>query len=78
MRSATDVLVARPGFFAVSPAANRDGFAKYQIRVRRLVDVAKIKGIVTKEDAQLAVEHGVDGIIVSNHGGKDSRPLFES
>ena len=29
-----------------------------------------IKGIVTREDAELAVEHGVDGIIVSNHGGR--------
>jgi isopentenyl diphosphate isomerase/L-lactate dehydrogenase-like FMN-dependent dehydrogenase len=29
-----------------------------------------VKGIVTKEDAALAVEHGVDGIIVSNHGGR--------
>ena len=29
-----------------------------------------IKGIVTAEDAALAVERGVDGIIVSNHGGR--------
>lgn len=29
-----------------------------------------IKGIVTREDAALCVEHGVDGIIVSNHGGR--------
>lgn len=29
-----------------------------------------IKGILTKEDAELAVEHGVHGIIVSNHGGR--------
>jgi 4-hydroxymandelate oxidase len=29
-----------------------------------------IKGILTAEDAQLAVEHGVDGIVVSNHGGR--------
>jgi len=29
-----------------------------------------IKGIVTREDAQLAVEHGADGVIVSNHGGR--------
>jgi isopentenyl diphosphate isomerase/L-lactate dehydrogenase-like FMN-dependent dehydrogenase len=29
-----------------------------------------IKGIVTAEDARLAVEHGADGIIVSNHGGR--------
>ena len=31
------------------------------------------KGIVTREDAELAVEHGVDGIRVSNHGRHDGR-----
>jgi isopentenyl diphosphate isomerase/L-lactate dehydrogenase-like FMN-dependent dehydrogenase len=29
-----------------------------------------LKGILTAEDAALAVEHQVDGIIVSNHGGR--------
>jgi isopentenyl diphosphate isomerase/L-lactate dehydrogenase-like FMN-dependent dehydrogenase len=29
-----------------------------------------IKGIVTAEDAASAVEHGVDAVIVSNHGGR--------
>ncbi len=29
-----------------------------------------LKGILTAEDAVLAVKHGVDGIIVSNHGGR--------
>lgn len=29
-----------------------------------------VKGIVTKEDAELAVQLGVDGVIVSNHGGR--------
>src|SRR5205814_4794863 len=29
-----------------------------------------IKGILTAEDATLACEHGVAGIIVSNHGGR--------
>jgi 4-hydroxymandelate oxidase len=29
-----------------------------------------LKGIVTREDAALAVEHGVEAIIVSNHGGR--------
>jgi 4-hydroxymandelate oxidase len=31
-----------------------------------------IKGLETQEDAALAVEHGVDGIIVSNHGGRSA------
>uniref|UniRef100_A0A8C6AMC8 (S)-2-hydroxy-acid oxidase n=2 Tax=Monodon monoceros TaxID=40151 RepID=A0A8C6AMC8_MONMO len=29
-----------------------------------------LKGILTKEDAELAVKHNVHGIIVSNHGGR--------
>ncbi len=29
-----------------------------------------LKGILTVEDARLAIEHGVDGIVVSNHGGR--------
>ena len=29
-----------------------------------------LKGIMTGEDTRLAVEHGVDGVIVSNHGGR--------
>lgn len=29
-----------------------------------------LKGIMTGEEAALAVEHGVNGIIVSNHGGR--------
>lgn len=42
--------------------------------IKRLKDASTmklvVKGLVTKEDAQLALEHGVDGIIVSNHGGR--------
>lgn len=35
-----------------------------------------LKGILTAEDALLAIKHGVEGIIVSNHGGRqlDSVP----
>ena len=29
-----------------------------------------LKGILTGEDARLAVEHGMDGIVVTNHGGR--------
>ena len=40
-----------------------------------------LKGIETREDAKLCREHGVDGIVVSNHGGRateDLRPTIES
>ncbi len=47
--------------------------------VKRLRDTVTVKlflkGIVTREDAQLAVEHGVDGLIVSNHGGRAEETL---
>jgi len=35
-----------------------------------------LKGVMTEEDAELAVEHGADAIVVSNHGGRqlDSSP----
>jgi isopentenyl diphosphate isomerase/L-lactate dehydrogenase-like FMN-dependent dehydrogenase len=53
--------------------------------VKRLRDTTPmklvLKGIVTREDAQLAVKHGVDGLIVSNHGGRaeeSSRGTIES
>jgi isopentenyl diphosphate isomerase/L-lactate dehydrogenase-like FMN-dependent dehydrogenase len=48
--------------------------------VKRLRDTVTvkllIKGIVTREDAQIAVEHGVDGLIVSNHGGRAEESLL--
>ena len=31
-----------------------------------------LKGIDTREDARLAIEHGFDGILVSNHGGRST------
>lgn len=34
-----------------------------------------IKGIVTREDAELAVQHGADGLFVSNHGGRAENSL---
>jgi isopentenyl diphosphate isomerase/L-lactate dehydrogenase-like FMN-dependent dehydrogenase len=42
--------------------------------VKRLKDATPmklvLKGIVTREDAEIALQHGVDGIWVSNHGGR--------
>jgi isopentenyl diphosphate isomerase/L-lactate dehydrogenase-like FMN-dependent dehydrogenase len=42
--------------------------------IRRLRDHTKmkltLKGILAPEDAALCVKHGMDGIIVSNHGGR--------
>jgi isopentenyl diphosphate isomerase/L-lactate dehydrogenase-like FMN-dependent dehydrogenase len=34
-----------------------------------------VKGIVTREDAARCLEHGADGIVVSNHGGRADETL---
>jgi isopentenyl diphosphate isomerase/L-lactate dehydrogenase-like FMN-dependent dehydrogenase len=42
--------------------------------IKRLRDIwprkLVVKGIVTREDGELAVDHGLDGLVVSNHGGR--------
>jgi isopentenyl diphosphate isomerase/L-lactate dehydrogenase-like FMN-dependent dehydrogenase len=39
--------------------------------LRKIVKVPMlVKGVLTAEDAKLCVEHGMDGVIVSNHGGR--------
>ena len=47
--------------------------------VKRLRDMTKgrlvLKGIVTGEDAKEALNYGVDGLIVSNHGGRAEESL---
>jgi isopentenyl diphosphate isomerase/L-lactate dehydrogenase-like FMN-dependent dehydrogenase len=72
------------GFGAGAGAAAPTGSARYRINSGRLWytwqyidDVRKmvkgpllIKGILDPQDAKLAIEHGADAIIVSNHGGR--------
>ena len=72
---------AHAGAAALPPLT---GSAKYRINggrlwytwdyidaVRKMVkDKLVIKGILEPEDAKLAIEHGADAIIVSNHGGR--------
>jgi 4-hydroxymandelate oxidase len=69
---------------APSSTAAASGPARYRLQpgrlwytwqylddVRRMLKVPLlVKGILTAEDAVMCVEHGVDGIIVSNHGGR--------
>ena len=47
--------------------------------VKRLKDSTSmkvfLKGIVTREDAELAMQHGVDGVWISNHGGRAENSL---
>ena len=51
----------------IEPAMDWD----YAKRLRDLTSMKIVlKGIVTREDASLAVEHGMDAVYVSNHGGR--------
>jgi 4-hydroxymandelate oxidase len=47
--------------------------------VKRLKDATGmkllVKGIVTREDAELAMQYGVDGVYISNHGGRAESSL---
>jgi len=59
-----------PGLYRAS--VNRLWYTwDYLDEIRKIVTVPLIvKGILTAEDARLCVEHGMDGLIVSNHGGR--------
>jgi 4-hydroxymandelate oxidase len=44
---------------------------QYVDQVRKMLSVPLlVKGVLTGEDAKIFVDHGVDGIYVSNHGGR--------
>jgi len=48
----------------------------YLDRLRSLVKgKLLVKGVMTGEDAEVAVAHGFDGLIVSNHGGRNEETL---
>lgn len=62
----------KPMFEGISGGMNSPGSTwEFFDRLRKLTKMKLcIKGLETHEDAQLAVEHGADGIVVSNHGGR--------
>lgn len=75
----------RNQFVIPPPSLNRANFAGIEVNGHAWVNVTwndvdwlqsitslpiLVKGILTAEDALLALEHGVSGIIVSNHGGR--------
>lgn len=64
----TDIIGAVGGLRENNPRPTWDD-------VKRLKDTTSmklvLKGIVSGEDAALAVQHGVDAVIVSNHGGHE-------
>jgi isopentenyl diphosphate isomerase/L-lactate dehydrogenase-like FMN-dependent dehydrogenase len=70
-------VAAAIGGVAHSPSTHSGGIFSPSVTWRDLewiADATKLpvllKGILTREDAVLAVEHGAAGIVVSNHGGR--------
>jgi 4-hydroxymandelate oxidase len=70
-------VAAAIGGVAHSPSTHSGGIFSASVTWRDLEWIADstklpvlLKGILTREDALLAVEHGAAGIVVSNHGGR--------
>jgi isopentenyl diphosphate isomerase/L-lactate dehydrogenase-like FMN-dependent dehydrogenase len=68
-----EVIPTKPMFVGLPDRTGSRLFMDWEF-VERLRETTSmklvLKGIVTAEDASLAIEHGVDGVIVSNHGGR--------
>jgi 4-hydroxymandelate oxidase len=60
------------GLFAYMAERHEAGLSWADLEwLRSLFDLPLVlKGVMTREDARLAVDHGVDAIVVSNHGGR--------
>ena len=67
------VIPTKPAFQGLPERTGSRSFMDWDF-IDRLRDATSmklvLKGIVTAADARLAVEHGADGVIVSNHGGR--------
>lgn len=68
--SPSDVLPVRFQSHAPNPTLSWDGDIKWLKEQCHPEMEVWVKGIATAEDATLACQHEVDGIIVSNHGGR--------
>jgi isopentenyl diphosphate isomerase/L-lactate dehydrogenase-like FMN-dependent dehydrogenase len=72
-----DMRIHRPMYDGLEGLYNPPGATWEHVdRLKKLTSMKLLlKGIDSAEDARLAVEHGVDGLIVSNHGGRASETL---
>jgi 4-hydroxymandelate oxidase len=73
----------RPMFDGIDGSINPPNATwEFVDRLKKLTRMKLVlKGIETREDARLCREHGVDAIVVSNHGGRateDLRPTIDS
>jgi 4-hydroxymandelate oxidase len=71
-----DYLARKPNFDGIDlTGASFNATSFTWASVRRLRDEVKtkivLKGVLAAQDARLAAENGIDGIIVSNHGGRN-------
>jgi isopentenyl diphosphate isomerase/L-lactate dehydrogenase-like FMN-dependent dehydrogenase len=73
---ALDYVARRPNFYGIdlSDSSSLEFVNLTWDAIKRLRDTVQtkfvLKGILTPEDAILAADNGIDGIIVSNHGGR--------
>jgi 4-hydroxymandelate oxidase len=69
----------KPMLAPFGPGANPEPGTPTWDHVKRLKDMTGmkvfLKGIVTREDAEIAMQHGIDGLFVSNHGGRAENSL---
>jgi isopentenyl diphosphate isomerase/L-lactate dehydrogenase-like FMN-dependent dehydrogenase len=72
-----DMRIHRPMYDGLDGAFNPSNATwAYVDRLKKITKMKLLlKGIDSAEDARLSVEHGVDGLIVSNHGGRASETL---
>ena len=71
-RGNTPVKIAKPMLEGIQGPSDAPAATwSYVDRLKKLTTMKLVlKGIETAEDAKLCREHGVDGIMVSNHGGR--------
>jgi len=63
-------LPTRPAYYGLQMTRHAIDWKFFDELKKRAGIPVLIKGILTGEDAAIAVKHGADGIIVSNHGGR--------
>ncbi len=76
----TNAFLMRRMFDGIDMTTVRMGMAGHSwASIERIKRITKmkllLKGIQTREDAALCLQHGVDGIVVSNHGGRADETL---
>jgi len=73
LRGNAPAKVTKPMLVGIQDPSEPPATWEYVDRLKKLTAMKLVlKGIETAEDAKLGQEHGVDGILVSNHGGRSA------